>query len=851
MIMEYLPCMLHLVEGERKGVRFGQRNTLPGSGISGEFNEGLRYLGMTEGSGLVLCDANPADGHTYLALEKARKYGADGVYLRKFDNNRPPIPQIYLYDWNGVDISPEEITALHKKLWNAAAVPIFFVFSEGEIEIYNCSKSPICDGQNSKHRSVPMETLYFHSRCDTEQAKQSYFQARQWDNGCFWESSPYRNEFKLNDGIGKTLLRHLKQLSRTQVTRNRRPEEDVLLKKVTAKIILLEYLSHQRDRDGSEILPRAFFNGLKEGARGIADFLRKKGEYVRVLKALDKYFGVNVFSPQSEMVPEDLGAVARFLETQCGEDEWGNSRTLFAPSHIPEEIFCSIYEEFLLDKHDCAATPPQLVSLLIDEAMPLEAGGTDFKVLDPACGKGIFAVAAYWRLILRWRLLNHWKRPDMNVLIYLLHHNIHALDLDGESRNFTAFMLTLVLLKNLTTREIRLFYRVPRSHPENVRVMDFFQLVKERESAGYRDDQKRDVNQNAASHPEMMKYEYLQRGSKGPATRDGKSLPLALGEFSLPRVAGPPEVENLPYQMGESNEGFDLVIGKPPFIKAFTTPFARKTEEKQRAQRPPVPGKHLALLFLEQAVQLCRPGGLACMPVPSGPFLYNNNSFDFRRSFLEKFRVVQVLDFSALSETFFGNTHAAAAVFAQNEKPLPNDDQLAHITFRRTHSSKERFLFEADVYDFFTIPYKTALEDKLIWKSNFLGGGRLHHLVSKLSLSRHFGKYYLFYAAAFSGHYMINKAGRPAGPVKKGLPDPGQNDEWRLSEIERMLVDDVSTHMLEFRRKGERSEAVKPLADENLEQFADVYCKILNSVYKKFIPCPPLKTATYVCLPIR
>ncbi|MDH5561991.1 MAG: N-6 DNA methylase, partial [Deltaproteobacteria bacterium] len=60
----------------------------------------------------------------------------------------------------------------------------------------------------------------------------------------------------------------------------------------------------------------------------------------------------------------------------------------------------NIYEEFLESKKGIVYTPPYLVNFLIDEQMPLtDFHKTDFKVIDPACGSGVFLVAAFRRMI--------------------------------------------------------------------------------------------------------------------------------------------------------------------------------------------------------------------------------------------------------------------------------------------------------------------------------------------------------------------------------------------------------------------------------------------------------------------
>lgn len=108
---------------------------------------------------------------------------------------------------------------------------------------------------------------------------------------------------------------------------------------------------------------------------------------------------------------------------------------------------------------------------------------------------------------------------------------------------------------------------------------------------------------------------------------------------------------------------------------------------------------------------------------------------------------------------------------------------------------------------------------------------------------------YLFYVAGFSGRYMIGRATSILKEDIESLPFPEDETELELSEIEQILVDDVLDYMLDFRRNGEKSVGEKPVDDHQLHQFSEIYCKVLNSVYKEFKPYEPLPTDSFICFP--
>ena len=202
---------------------------------------------------------------------------------------------------------------------------------------------------------------------------------------------------------------------------------------------------------------------------------------------------------------------------------------------------------------------------------------------------------------------------------------------------------------------------------------------------------------------------------------------------------------------------FDLIIGNPPF-EAKLTEAARRIETiKSRERRISVllndnktkevpvklPDNQVALLFLEQSVELCKKKGLVCLIQPSGPLLYNNSSFQFRQVLLKKYNVPQIIDFTHISRILFGKNGdvGTAAIFIKNEEP--KNKELLHITVRRTKPHKEKLYFELDTYDFHHVPLDLALNDSLIWKSNFLGGSRHHQIIKRLSELPTFGDFLL------------------------------------------------------------------------------------------------------------
>ncbi len=88
---------------------------------------------------------------------------------------------------------------------------------------------------------------------------------------------------------------------------------------------------------------------------------------------------------------------------------------LYSFDVIPLEFISSIYEEFVTTK-GAHYTPGYLVDFMLDEVLPWGGSQWALKILDPACGSGIFLVKAYQRLIQRWKNSNPGQKPSNGIL---------------------------------------------------------------------------------------------------------------------------------------------------------------------------------------------------------------------------------------------------------------------------------------------------------------------------------------------------------------------------------------------------------------------------------------------------
>jgi hypothetical protein len=646
---------------------------------SQELKIGLESLDMFQDSNLVYTNQieETTNYSIRFSLENALRYKADAVYFRYIPSSQKYIPQIYIYDFTkdtnkNLD---QEITQIHKKLWNNGEVPIFFVFTRTEIKVFNSLKSPTISG--TKFVSQPIEILSILSQVDNQIKEKNFqdFSAKLFSNGTFWENSKYNSQFKINDSAYEKLLQHLKNC-RKKLIEDKVFQSEELVNKFILMSILVKYLEEKEDSQGNKVFENDFFNRF-DNSNSFEDVLRKGSLCLDLFDHLSEHFNGQVFewtnSEKEILKNTDFNLVADFISARIDNKGQMNLFSLYSFNDLPVELISNIYEEFSNksdDKKGIVYTPPFLVNFLIDECMPIYNPQDTFKILDPACGSGIFLVSAFKRLVEWWRIKNNYSEPSLEQLRTILLKNIFGVDIESEAVKVAIFSLNLAMCEFLSPETIWNNLKFENLNIKNLHSEDFFKLI----------------------HDKKIK------------------------------------------------ENFDLVIGNPPFAQSLTKS-GTNIEKLKTKDKLKVPRNQIALMFLEQSIELCKKGSLLCFILPSGSLLYNSNSHKFRKSFFEKYNVPQIIDFSYLSRVLFGQGGdiGVSALFVKNEEMKKND--LLHLVVKRTKSSKEKLYFELDHYDFNYVKRNIAINNKFVWKCNLLGGGRILNIISKFAESRTLDEY--------------------------------------------------------------------------------------------------------------
>ena len=611
-----------------------------------------------------------------IALDKAKEFGADAVYFRLFDDERPPLAQIYVYDNVLKKRKKDDFAKIHRAVWSGCEIPVYMIIDKTEIKVFD-GRKPV-DIVNNEIKTDPIDTIELTGQAVHNDVFKKY-RAQLFNNGTFWENENTKKHFLNSKIASERLLKRLKKI------RNALRKDNSLNIKLIDKLliicILIKYLEETGfDKKDSKNYAHDFFKKAT-GFENLENIILNN-KLNCLLTALSEHFNGGIFKIDDKFKHElnntDISSFASFFEAGYKDNLFGWKEYSF--EHIPVELISNIYEEFISktsanehNKKDTGAvyTPSFLVELLIDECLPLDEFNENVKLIDPACGSGIFLVTAYKRLVQRWRIKNITQNKLANthpeILKSILTNNIFGVDINPTSANLSIFSLHLALCSMLTPKQIWT-------------ELEFADLEK---------------NKNII-RKDFFKY--------------------LIDENTIPN--------------------FDLVIGNPPFIQKELDGRSYGYYNDLLKDKFPIkfenPNKEFAFLFLEKSMHLLdNKKGKLCLILPSGHLLYTEDSICLKKSLFTTYNVSQIIDFTFLRRVLFQSTIASLAIFVDC-KP-PNDMQILHITAKRTKQSKERLYFEFDHYDFYQIP-KELVSDKInVWKCNLLGGYRVCDIIEKFN----------------------------------------------------------------------------------------------------------------------
>jgi len=398
-----------------------------------------------------------------VVLDQIQKFefNVDAVYFNTDDNGNN-YPAVFLKKIKSFDRKTlEKIAEIHHKIWNYKKVLFLYVYSETEIRIYNCSERPLIKTQDGLDYENELRTIEIKSYqfSDQEQLQElnKLFSRIAIDTGIIWtleEAYAIREKIKLQRRVDKYLVSSL-------VNTAQKLQRQGLALDFIHKIILRSlFLLYLEDRGATD---KKFYNRIKENAESYFHILNDVDATYDLYRKLEEHFNGNVFTVEKG---ESISRDQLQLIKKCfinGNDNTAQTKLfedwrLFDFSIIQIELLSEIYENFLFKtdpelkkKTGTFYTPPSLVEFMLNEKLPIGSNEKKYnlKVLDPACGSGIFLVESFKRLVKRYENCHNEKLTDFNVLKKILTENIFGIEINQQAIKVAAFSLYLALVDNL------------------------------------------------------------------------------------------------------------------------------------------------------------------------------------------------------------------------------------------------------------------------------------------------------------------------------------------------------------------------------------------------------------------
>ncbi len=370
---------------------------------------------------------------------------------------------------------------------------------------------------------------------------------------------------------------------------------------------------------------------------------------------------------------------------------------------IPIELISSIYEEFYNSQageensQGSHYTPPVLVDYVLAQVLTPDRLAHKPRILDPACGSGIFLVEAFRRIV-RYRVQTHGgKRLSQDQLRGILRDQIAGIDINPGALRIAAFSLYLALLNYQEPPDIQHSKRLP--------------------------------NLVLADRPDHQEGQHLDILVAGDAFDVEASLPSSLRtqRFS-PNCA-------------------DVVVGNPPWGSprsgASASPGAVAKAQKWCTDHGYATGDNeLSQMFIHRSVDLLKPGGIAGLLVLTGVlFKEGKKSRAFRTKWLRSVRLSNVTNFAHVRGVFFSGRERGAdavapfaSVVFEKDDEWKDDHRFGYWSAKRTAMAERLRSVVLSRADLRLVSQRSVLMHDDAWKIYWWGGHRDEALIRNLQL---------------------------------------------------------------------------------------------------------------------
>ena len=349
-----------------------------------------------------------------------------------------------------IDDGTQDIKQIREDIWNTGMAPLLWFIGPTSVRIYDAFARPE-ETDTEKTHILDILTITSKGLDGVEKFRRELF-----DTGKFWESDMGKN-INPNQRVEKALLDDIWDTEKI-LTRDKGGLPVHIAHAILGRAIFMAYL-WDRKIITSEFLKAKFGHSDMKG------LLTDKNQLYKFFRWLRSTFNGDLFpideNEESRVGNIHLKIIRAFFDGTVmdrSEIDYDNDKTSFLKrlwpysfEIIPIELISSIYEMFAHsnDPIDARAksihyTKLHLVELVQSIAM-LDLPD-DARILDPACGSGVFLVDAFRRLVWKKKVTLKRELTHEDILDILI-NQIYGVDVEPGAVEVTAFSLYLALLE--------------------------------------------------------------------------------------------------------------------------------------------------------------------------------------------------------------------------------------------------------------------------------------------------------------------------------------------------------------------------------------------------------------------
>jgi len=614
-------------------------------------------------------------------LIAAKKAGAEKIFF--VDNN----PIVIFAKCNN---TKNERIQCFNRLWSLARPRILFLECGGNLSVIDLAQEPVSENTNDREfKSI--ETL--NRIKDVAEKLQSYHRDS-IESGKVFEQGRFGD---LKHRADHALISDLKIVRKELLDSGLNNEKVKYAHSLIGRSIFIRYLEDRK------ILTKDYFESVAKQSQEWLnllnnDSLQEKFDssetnplYPKVLqsqkftyalfKSLSKDFNGDMF-PNIEVEEQHVKLKHLKIIQDLLYGNVGVQKKLFFFSYkfdiIPLDLISAIYEEFYhasasdSDKKSKARqdgayyTPPVLAEFVLSRVLDVEELQKKPKVLDPACGSGIFLVEAFRRMA-RYAWQDKNAPLDFNELKEILANQIFGVEVNEEAARITAFSLYLAMLH----------YLDPPSILDQVR--------------------------NGNKLPNL-----LFSGKKDQ------------NHFNSIRV------ENAFSICEKSLNNVDVIVGNPPWgSPGNNSDTATKDRQKVmldwcKSKSYPIGDKEPSQAFLWRSLEFLKDGGRCALLTSAGVlFKHSSTTQIFRNEWMSKVCLKEVFNFTHVRKFFFkGAISPFVMIYFTKEKQ--EECPVEYWSAKQVAALKETQAVLFSKYDFNYL-VDQDLSDNRTWKVNWFG----------------------------------------------------------------------------------------------------------------------------------